>query len=419
MKIKEIVSAKYFNKLGPGLITGASDDDPSGIATYSQAGAQFGSGLLWTSLWLFPILSVIQEMCGRIGLVTGKGLGKNIKENYPRPILYMCAILLIINNTFNIGVDIGAMAKSIQLIAPNASFVFLVILIGVLSMVLEIIIPYRIYTRYLKWLVITLFSYIATLIIIKIDWWGSIYDLIVPHIELTKNNILLITAIIGTTISPYMFFWQTSQETEEINNRPKSKATTNEGDLRDMRRGVWIGMLFSNMISAAIILVCANTLYTNGIHNINSAADAAAALYPIAGNSAGVLFAIGIIGTGLLAIPILAGSISYLLAETFSWKEGLSNRFSQAKAFYLIIIISIMIGILINIWGINISESLIYSAILNGIITPLILILIVHISTNQKIMGRHKNNLLTNIVAIIGIMVTSISSVASIYLIFN
>ena len=410
---------KYLNKLGPGLITGASDDDPSGIATYSQTGAQFGVGLLWLSLWTFPLLATIQEICARIGLVTGKGLGKNIAENFPKKILYLCAILLLINNTFNIGVDLGVMSKSVQLIFPSLPFIPLVFIIGVGTILLEIFIPYKKYTKYLKWLVISLFSYIITLFVIKVDWSSTISHLIIPNIDFSREQILIITAFLGTTITPYMFFWQTSQEIEEKINDHKDLEKTNNKEIGVMRKDVWFGMFFSNIVAAAIIIVCANTLYANGIFNIDSAEDAARVLIPIAGQFAGTLFAIGIIGTGLLAIPILAGSASYLVSESFGWKEGLYRRFSQAKAFYIVIVLSIFAGILCNIFGINVIKGLIYSAILNGIITPIILILIMLISSNERIMGRYKNSVVSNLFGWITTIITAVVAVVTLYIIFS
>lgn len=408
----------YIDKLGPGLITGASDDDPSGIATYSQTGAQFGVGLLWLSLWTFPLLASIQEICARIGLVSGKGLGKNIALNYPKNILYLCALLLLINNTFNIGVDLGVMSKSVQLIFPSLPFIPLVFIIGIGTILLEIFVPYKRYVKYLKWLVISLFSYIITLFIIKVDWHQTIYHLIIPHLDFSREQILIITAFLGTTISPYMFFWQTSQEIEEKikNNQPLQ--STNDKDIRDMRQDVWSGMFFSNIVAAAIIVVCANTLYANGIFDITSAEQAAMSLIPIAGQFAGTLFAIGIIGTGLLAIPVLAGSASYLVSESFGWKEGLYRKFHQAKAFYIIIILSIFAGILCNIFGINAIKGLIYSAILNGLITPIILILIMHISNNERVMGKYKNGFLSNLLGWTTTIIALTASVLSLYIIF-
>ena len=421
--LKEIkASEDYLRKLGPGIITGASDDDPSGIATYSQTGAQYGTGLLWMAAWTFPLMAMIQEMCARIALVTGQGLAANIKTTYSRKVLYVCTFLLFIANTLNIGADLGAMAKALQLLYPTGSFVFLVIFIGLLSLFLEIIIPYKEYAKYLKWLVISLFSYIATGLIINMDWANLFYNGIIPHIEFTKTQLLLITAILGTTISPYLFFWQTSQEVEvqisEGKITPESRLGTNKNEIKEMRQDVWTGMFLSNLVMFFIIAVCANTLYVNGITDIQTASDAARALTPFAGKFATLLFALGIVGTGLLAVPVLAGSTAYAISESMNWNEGLYRKLKEARAFYGVIIVSIVVGILINFVGIDPIKALIYSAIANGIIAPVIIICIVHISSSQKIMGEFKNKKTTNLVGWIVAGLMSVTAIATIVAMF-
>lgn len=412
-------AGEYIKKLGPGLITGAADDDPSGIATYSQTGAQYGTSLLWLAGWTFPLMAMIQEMCARIALVTGQGLAANIKHAFSRKILYICTFLLFVANTLNIGADLGAMAKAVQLLSPDLSFTFLVIFIGLVGLFLQVIIPYKKYARYLKWLVITLFAYVATGLMIDMDWSLLLRDGIIPSITFTKTQILLITGVLGTTISPYLFFWQTSQEVEEQiaegKVTVKSRRGTNDQEIKKMRIDVWIGMFLSNLVMFFIIAVCANTLFKNGITNIGTASDAARALTPLAGSWATVLFAIGIIGTGMLAIPILAGSASYAISESFGWKEGLYRKLNEARAFYGVIIVSIIIGILINFIGIDPIKALIYSAIANGIIAPIVLVFIVYISGNKQIMGRYKNSRFGNFVGwlITGLM--AITAIAAIY----
>lgn len=413
---------KYIKKLGPGIITGAADDDPSGIATYSQAGARYGINLVWLAVWTYPLVATIQEMCARIALVTGRGLASNIKHNYSKEVLYICTALLFFANTLNIGADLGAMAKAVQLIWPNFSSVCLVIGIGVLGLFLEIIVPYKKYTKYLKWLVFAVFAYIITGIIIDMNWTALLNDGLIPHITFSKNQILLITGILGTTISPYLFFWQTSQEIEEEISEGKktihSRMGTNSEELKEMRIDVWAGMFLSNLVMFFIIAVCANTLFVNGITNINTATDAANALRPLAGNFASLLFATGIIGTGLLAIPVLAGSASYAISESFGWKEGLYRKYKSAHAFYGVIAISIIVGILINFIGIDPIKALIYSAIVNGIIAPIILVFIVKISSNHKIMGEFKNKPLTKTIGWIAVGLMSITAIASIISLF-
>lgn len=422
-KKKSILQAgEYLKKLGPGIITGAADDDPSGIATYSQTGAQYGTSLLWLAAWTFPLMAMIQEMCARISLVTGQGLASNIKHTYSKKVLYACTIILFIANTLNIGADLGAMSKAVQLISPAIPFIFLVIFIGIAGLLLEIFIPYKKYAKYLKWLVIALFSYVATGFLIHMNWGILLRDGILPHITFSKTQILLITGILGTTISPYLFFWQTSQEVEEQIAEGKttvlSRKGTNKAEIKEMRVDVWVGMFLSNLVMFFIIAVCANTLFVGGITDINTANDAALALTPLAGRFATLLFAIGIIGTGLLAIPILAGSASYAISESLGWKEGLYRKLKEARAFYAVIAVSIVIGILINFIGINPIKALIYSAILNGIVAPIIIVCIVHISSSQKIMGHFKNSFFTKTIGWIVAVLMGVTALAAIYSLF-
>lgn len=413
---------EYVGKLGPGLVSGAADDDPSGIATYSQTGAQYGTSLVWLAVWILPLVSTVQEMCGRIALVTGQGLATNIKKLYSKKVLYFCTLLLFLANTLNIGADLGAIAKAVQLIIPSASFIFTIVLTGLICLLLMIYIPYKRYAKILKWMVISLLAYIATGFIVHMDWAQLLHDSLIPSFEFSKNQVLLITAILGTTISPYLFFWETSQEVEEqivegkLTDESRLGATKQE--IRKMRADVWTGMIFSNLVMFFIIAVCANTLFKNGITNINTASEAAQALAPLAGKWSTYLFAIGIVGTGMLAIPVLAGSTAYALSESFGWKEGLYRKLSEAKAFYAIISISIAIGILLNFVGIDAIKALIYSAIANGIVAPIILIFIVHISGNKKVMGKFKNSKLVNIIGWTTTILMGITAIAAIYSLF-
>lgn len=413
---------EYLKKIGPGVITGAADDDPAGIATYSQAGAQYGTSLLWMAVWVYPLVATVQEMCARIAMVTGRGLASNIKRNFSKKILYVCTILLFFANTLNIGADLGAMAKAVQLLAPKLSFIFLVVFTGLAGLFLEIIVPYRIYTKYLKWLVIAVFAYIATGLIIHMDWSLLLHDGLIPQITFTKTQILLITGILGTTISPYLFFWQTSEEIEEeIRDGKKTVASrkgTNHNEIKEMRLDIWIGMFLSNIVMFFIIAVCSNTLFLHGITNIGTAADAALALRPLAGPFATLLFAIGIIGTGLLAIPVLAGSTAYAISESFGWKEGLYRKYKTAHAFYAIIAISIIIGIILNFIGIDPIKALIYSAIANGIVAPVILVFIVRISSSHKIMGEYKNKPITKFLGWAATILMGITAIAAIISLF-
>ena len=328
----------FWHMLGPGLTTGAADDDPAGIATYSQAGAAYGFKFLWTALLTFPFMAVVQEMCARIGLVTGRGLASVMRTHTPRWVLYVSTGLLFGANTFNIAADLGVMARAVQLLIP-ANFILLVVGFAVLSLYLEIFTTYKEYAKILKWLTLFLFSYVLTGLIVDINWQDALKATFLPSIELDRNAIILLTAILGTTISPYLFFWQTSQEVEAQIEEGKTtiksrEVLTTPNEIRKMRVDVWWGMLLSNLVMFFIIAVCAATLFTNGITNIEDASQAALALKPLAGNFSYLLFTLGIIGTGMLAIPVLAGSSSYAISEALGWREGLYRKFKQAHAFY-------------------------------------------------------------------------------------
>lgn len=413
----------FWASLGPGLVTGAADDDPSGIATYSQAGAQYGLQLIWLAPLTFPLMSIVQEMCARIGLTTGRGLAGNIRINYAPWVLYLCAMLLFVANTINIGADIGAMATAVQLLFPTTDFIFLAIAFTVFSTMLQIFTSYERYAQYLKYLVLVLFSYVLSAFMTKLSLKDLFVHTFLPQITFTKDSFILITAILGTTISPYLFFWQTSQEIEEEIMKGKTsirlrEGTTNE-DISRMRKDVWSGMFISNTVMFFIIAACAATLYANGIHNIETAAQAALALRPIAGDAAYFLFAMGIIGAGLLALPVLAGSAAYTLAETFKWRSGLYRKLKDARAFYGVIIFSMFIGLFINFVGIDPIKLLIYTAVVNGLVAPLILFLIVQMTSNKKIVKERVNHPLIAFFGWFITIVMVISGLVTIYVLFG
>lgn len=412
-------ASAYWKSLGPGLTTGAADDDPSGITTYSQTGARYGFQLLWLAAFTFPLMAIVQEMCARIGLVTGRGLAGNIRIHYPKWVLYTCAMLLFVANTFNVGADLGAMAKVTQLVFPGARFTLLIIGFTVFSLGFQIFTSYEKYARYLKWLALALFSYVLSALSVHLDFKQLFFSALIPSLSFSKEQILLVCGVLGTTISPYLFFWQTSQEVEEDINKGKTTVRLREGatdrEVEDMRVDVWSGMFVSNLIMFFIIAASAATLFAHGITTITTANEAALALRPIAGEQAYLLFAIGIIGTGLLAVPILAGAASYALSESFRWKLGLSKTLREAPAFYGVLIISMILGLAMNFVGIDQIRALIYSAVLNGLVAPVILILIVQISSNKKIMGERVNNLAT---VVLGWIVTIVMVVAGVFAIF-
>jgi len=411
----------YWKLLGPGLTTGASDDDPSGIATYSQAGARFGFQLLWLAPLTFPLMAVVQEMCARIGLVTGRGLAANIRLHFPKWVLYVCTILLLAANTFNIGADLGAMAKSTQLLFPRADFGTLIVAFAAISLSLQIFTTYEKYAKYLKWLALILLSYILSALAVHLDWGQVLTHTIIPTLTFSKDQIMLICAVLGTTISPYLFFWQTSQEVEEEILEGKTslrlrQEETSDTEIKNMRIDVWSGMFLSNLVMFFIIAACSATLFATGVTNISTAADAASALKPVAGEQAFLLFTLGIIGTGMLAIPVLAGSASYALSESLGWKFGLYRKLKEASAFYGVIIISTLVGVALNFVGIDPIKALIYSAVGNGLVAPVILLLIVLLASNKKLMGNRVNHPLTSG---FGWLITGLMAVAGLATIFS
>lgn len=397
---------KLIKALGPGLITGAADDDPSGIATYSQTGAQFGYGQLWTALFMYPLMTAVQEACARIGAVTGKGLATVIRENYSRKILYLAILLVVIANTINIGADIGAVAAAAELIIP-LPFAFLAIAFTAIILLLEIFTSYKVYSKILKWLAVALLAYPVTAFIVNEPWLEIIKATFIPHLELNFGFLFMITGVLGTTISPYMFFWEASEEVEEEIAKRRLKESggrprISKYFLRNIRIDNLIGMFFSNVTTWFIIIVAATVLHSNNITNINTAADAARAIEPLvqsfpnAGFLAKVIFAIGIIGLGLLAIPILAGSASYALSETFNWKEGLFLKLKKAHGFYGIITIATLIGLIINFIGIDPVKALIFTAVFNGVAAVPLVYLIARIAKNKKIMNENVSGNLSN-----------------------
>lgn len=381
----------FIKALGPGIITGASDDDPSGIGTYSSVGATFGFGLIWLALWLLPLMTAVQETCARIGIVTNKGLAGVLRKHYQGWVVMIIVFLLIIANTANIGADISAMTASVKLLAPSFNFTITAIIITLIIIILEVKIPYQNYAKILKWLTLSLIAYIITGFIIRPDWIGIFKTSLVPDITWNKDYIFAIIAVFGTTISPYLFFWQTSEEVEENKNQSldvdKNKKMQLLNRIATMRTDTRTGMLLANLVFLFIVITTAKALNAEGITSIGSAEEAAMALKPFAGDQAFLLFALGIIGTGLLAIPVLAGSGAYALAELFHWKEGLSKKYSQAKSFYMVIIFSILVGLGLNFLGVSPIKALYYSAFLNGVIAVPLLYVIMTVGGDKKIMG--------------------------------
>lgn len=430
MRKKRSGIKQFFKTLGPGIITGAADDDPSGIATYSQAGAQFGFGMLWAALYQLPLLIAIQETCARIGAVTGKGLTRVIKENYTKKILFGVVLLVVVANTINIGADIGAIASAAELVVP-IPFAVLAIGFSLLIILLEVFLSYKKYSKILKWLALTLLAYPITALVVHQPWGEILRATFLPHIELSFAFIFIVTGVFGTTISPYMFFWQASGEVEEeIQSRRLSESSgvpprISKLFMRNIRIDTIVGMIASNLGQWFIIVTTATVLFAHGITNIGSAADAARALEPLvsgfpnAGQLAKILFATGAVGLGLLGIPVLAGSAAYAMAEAFGWKEGLYRKFSKAKGFYGVIIASTTIGLLINFIGINPMKALIFTAVFNGIAAVPLVYLIARINGNKEILGDHTGGLVSRGLVWLTFAVMTLSALALLYTILS
>lgn len=390
-KIKNLIK-----KAGPGFVTGAADDDPSGIATYSVAGSQYGYKMSWMSLFLVPAMIAIQEMCGRIGMVTGKGLAGVIKQYHSKKLLWFAVSLLAVANIINIGADLGIIAASLRMLW-GLSFYFWLILTAVLVIWLEIAVSYKKYSKYLKWMGLTLMVYVVTAFLVKQDWTEIIFSTLIPHISLNTGELMTIVGFLGTTISPYLFFWQASEEVEEeiadVSSKMSDfgqKPVITQVEVDVMRTDTKIGMIFSNLMAFFIILTTAATLHANGIFSINTPQEAALALRPLAGDFAYILFAVGIVGIGLQSIPVLAGSLAYAVADGLGIKQGLSKKFGEAKGFYLIILLATVAGVLMNLLGINTMQALFYAAIVNGVVAVPLIFIIIRLADDKRVVDEYK-----------------------------
>jgi len=409
---------RFWKLLGPGLVTGASDDDPSGIATYSQAGATFGLSTLWTAIIAFPLMASIQQMCARIGLVTSMGLTGTLKKHYPKPVLYIMLVFSFPAIVMNIGADIAGMGAVGNLLFPEVDATYFSVLFTIILLGLIIYLPYHKIASALKYLCVVMLVYFIVPFLYKQDLTEILKATFIPTIKFDKNFIAILVAILGTTISPYLFFWQASVEVEEMRTR-KKHLVVDKKIIHNMNQDVDFGMTFSGLVMYFIILTTGTVLYHAGIHQIDTVEQAAMALKPLAGNLAYLLFAIGIIGTGLIAIPVLSGSISYIVTETFGWDQGLDKKFHEAKGFYVIIAISLILGLSLNYIGISPIKALIYTAVLYGLTAPVLIAIILHISNNRKIMGDNVNSRTINILGFFALLIMTLAAAILIFMQFN
>ncbi|WP_293898875.1 NRAMP family divalent metal transporter [Phenylobacterium sp.] len=413
--VKQPERPKLLQVLGPGLITGASDDDPSGIATYSQAGAQFGFNMAWTMLFSLPFMCAIQEISAHIGRVTGRGIAGNIKRHYPGPVLAGLVGLLLVANTLNLGADLGAMAAALKLVIGGPEL-FYVALFAVLSAGLEIFVRYSRYVSVLKWLTLALFAYVGVAFVVHMPWATVGLHLIAPHIQWTPAYITTFVAILGTTISPYLFFWQAEEEVEEVKERPGARPLDRapaqaSGEFARIRFDTYVGMALSNAVALFIILTTAATLNAHGVTDIQTSAQAALALQPIAGPAVFAVFALGIVGTGLLAVPVLAGSAAYAVGEAFGWHVGLARKFHRAKAFYGVIVAATVIGALLNFTTIDPIKALFWSAVINGVVAVPVMGMMMLLSSRRDAMGEFT---LSGPLKVMGWLATALMAAASV-----
>lgn len=398
----------YWKTIGPGLVTGSSDDDPSGIATYSAAGAQFGLQLLWTAVFTYPLMVVIQEMCARIGIVTRRGLTATIKQHYPRPVLWLIVGLSFPAIVLNIGADIAGMGAVGNLVFPAVhSSVFSVAFTAIL-MYSIIAWPYRKIASVLKWLCLSLLSYLVIPFLVDTDWWQVAKSAVLPTIVFDRSYFMILVGILGTTISPYLFFWQTSMEVEEGTTK---NIVVDKAVISSMTTDVRSGMFYTTLVFFFIVLTAGTVLHNAGVTSIVTVEDAAKSLQPLAGSMAYALFAIGVIGTGLIAIPVLAGALSYMMSETFGWQEGLNKKFQRAPGFYITMIISLCIGLAIDLTNVSPITALIYTAILYGVTAPVLIGLVLHICNRADIMGKYTNKTVSNVVGIATLCIMSAAAI--------
>jgi NRAMP (natural resistance-associated macrophage protein)-like metal ion transporter len=414
----QLKRSRIFRALGPGLITGAADDDPSGIATYSQAGAQFGFAITWTLLFTYPLMAVIQEISARIGRTTGKGIAANIREHYPNAILQCIVFLLVIANIINIGADLGAMADALRLLIGGPTFLY-VFMFGIFCATLEVLVPYSRYVSFLKWLTFALFAYFGTAIAVKVPWLEAARGFFIPTLSSDAAFWTVVVAIFGTTISPYLFFWQASQEVEEIKNvkarKPLTKSPEQGADaIARIKVDTYIGMAFSNLVALAIIFTTAATLHAAGTTDIQTSSQAAEALRPIAGPFAFAIFAMGVIGTGLLAIPVLAGSAAYAIGEALKWPTGLDRKPKKAQAFYGTIVAATLSGIAITLSPLDPIKALFWSAVINGLVAVPVMTIMMFMSSNKKVMGKYA---VKGILRTVGWLATGVMAAAAIVMV--
>jgi Mn2+/Fe2+ NRAMP family transporter len=400
----------YFKRLGPGIVTGAADDDPSGIGTYAQVGAAFGLGLLWTTLATLPLAIAVQEATARLGLVTGKGLARLLRERFPRPVVLGAVTLVAVANTFNIGADIGSMAAAAGLLVP-VPHTLAAVAFAVVMVVLELAIPYHRYAQVLRWLALSLLAYVGVLAVVHVDWAAVLAHTVVPRLRLDRASLAALLAVFGTTISPYLFFWQAAEEVEE---QVGSDCPADRDRLAAMRGDVAAGMGSGVAVMFAIMTTAALTLGAHGGVQVDTAQQAAQALRPLAGELAGLLFAAGIVGTGLLAVPVLAGSTAYAVAETTGWPEGLGRRVLQARAFYAVITASILVGVAMGFVGVSPIRALFLAAMVNGVAAPPLLVLIVLLARSPAVLGEHRSGLLSQLLVGATAVVMAVLSVLAV-----
>jgi NRAMP (natural resistance-associated macrophage protein)-like metal ion transporter len=389
---KPSVKKIFLQKLGPGLITGAADDDPSGIATYSQVGAMFGYSMMWLMLFSLPLMIAIQEICARIGRVTGMGIAANMRKHYPASLMYAIVSLLCLANIFNLGADIGAMGAAAQLLFGGPLLPY-VIAFTIISLLLQMYIPYTQYVKYLKWLTMALFAYVLTALVAHVSWGNALHATLVPSLAFNADYFTALVAVLGTTISPYLFFWQASEEAEEVRDNRKEHPLKwapwqAKEQFERIKVDTVVGMGFSNVVSLFIILTTAATLHAAGITNIQTSAQAAKALEPLAGRFAFALFTVGIVGTGLLAVPVLAGSAAYGVAEAFKWRASLENRPSEARQFYGVLAVATLVGLALNFVGMNPIRALFWSAVINGVVSSPLMVVTLLMAVNPRVMGK-------------------------------